>query len=171
MGQDVLFQVGELAFDSVEPRRVGRRELKAHVVASGPRSDRGRLVSAQVVEHDPDPSGVLAADGLEQRQELEGSLSPPAMTPEPARSHIIGRQQMAHPVTSGIGRTLAMGRAARPPRAPAMGSKFHGTELVDADHLFASRLGRLVESLDGVFFTSNSGSVDCFQVLVRWSEI
>jgi len=52
-----------------------------------------------------------------------------------------------------------------------MGSKFHGTELVDADHLFASRLGRLEETRDGVFVNPNSGSVDCFQVVVRWSEI
>ena len=170
MGQDVFLQMGELAFDAVEPRRIGRREGKAHVVAPGPLANRGRFVGAQIVEHDPDPSGVLTTNGLDQSQEFHGSLSPPEVPPEPTCSHVIGRQQMAHAMAARVGGPLASRLAVHAPRASGMGSQFHGAELVDADHPLASRLGRLVELLDGVFFTSNCGSVDCFQVLVRWSE-
>ena len=40
-------------------------------------------------------------------------------------------------------------------------------ELVEADH-YAVWRRLLVEVQDAPFFSSKSGSLDCFQVLVRW---
>lgn len=171
MGEDVLLQMRELAFDAIEPRGVGWRELQHDIVLLGPAENLWRLVCRKVVQNDMDATGVLAADGLEEIQEILGPLALFEMAPKAARPHIVGGDQMAHAVLARVSRALAVGLRFGLPGASGVRSQLQRAELVDADHGLLARLGRLVEALDGFFFLSNSGSSDCFQVLVRWREI
>ena len=75
MGQDVFLQMSELAFDAVEPRRVGGGELEADVVLLDPRHYLLGFVRREVVQNDPEPPSVLAPHRLEEREELPRALS------------------------------------------------------------------------------------------------
>ena len=170
MGKHVFFQVGEVAFDAIDPGRVGGDELQMDIMLGCPSQNRGGLVGAEVIHHDPNRPVVLAAHGLEEAEKFARSFASLEVSPELAGGDIESGDEMTHPVQAPIGGALTFGPGARLPGTARMGTQFHGSEFVDADHGFLARLGMLIEALGGVFFTLKSGSVDCFQVLVRWSE-
>jgi len=170
VGEHVFFEVCELALDAVEPRGVGGNELEANIVPARPAADVGGFVHREVVGHDPQPPRVAAAQSLEQSEKLPGAFAFAKVTDHPAAAHVVSGEQLAHAVAARVGGALAMGAASALPGSAGLGPQFQRTEFIDADYLLAPRLRRAVEALRGVFFTSKSGSVDCFQVLVRWSE-
>lgn len=170
MAEHVLFEVGELAFDAVEPGSVGGDELEADVVLARPAADLRGLVHREVVGDDPEPPLVAAAQRTEQGQELSGPFALAEVPDHLSGAHVVSRQQMADAVAARVGGALALGPAPALPGPAGLGPQFERAELVDADYLLAPLLRRAVEPLGGVFFTSKSGSADCFQVLVRWSE-
>lgn len=171
MGQDVFLQMGKLAFDAIEPRCVGGGELEVDVVLFGPAQDVLCLVGREVVQHHPEAPGVFAAHGFEKREELPSAFSALEMPPNLSGAHIVCGQQMPDAVPARVGCSKTLGMPTQLPRTPGVRTQFQRAELVDADHLLAAFFRRVVERFDGVFFTSKSGSDDCFHVLVRWSEI
>jgi len=170
VGEDVFLQVRELAFDAVEPGGVGGQPSESDVVAPRPGQNIGRFVSREIIEHDVESPGVAAPDRLEQLNEFDRSFASAEQAPDRARRDIIGGQELAHAVAARVGGALAMSQAAGLKRTTRLRAQFHRPEFVHGNHFLFARRGRLVEAFDGVFFTSNLGSVDCFHVLVRWSE-
>jgi len=170
VSEHILFQVRELAFDAIEPRGVGRQPRESNVVASRPRQDLGRFVRREIIEHDVDAPGVVAPNRLEQLKKFDRALAPAEQPPDLARRDVVSGQKLAHAVAARVGGPLPMSESMGLKRSARLRAKLHRPELIDADHFPFARLGRLVEAFDGVFFPSNLGSVDCFHVLVRWSE-
>jgi hypothetical protein len=170
MGQHILFQVRELTFDAVEPRGVGGQKLQAHVVEARPVDDLGCLVGAQVVQDDPNPAAIAAANDLEKTQKVARPFAADHPAPQSAAGDFVGAHQVAHAVAARVGGAQPVGAAVLAPRGAGVRTQFQRTEFIDADYRFAAAFGRAVQPFDGVFFTSNCGSSDCFQVLVRWSE-
>jgi len=170
MRQNKFLQMRKLTFDPIEPRGVRRQKLKADIVRPGPLQDLRRLVGRPVVENDPQPPGVLAANRPEKTQELPGTFALFEMPPELARPHVVSRQQVAHAVGASIGGAKPLRLLPLAPRLPGVRSQLQRPELVDTNHLFAPLFRRLVKGFNAVFFTSKSGSFDCFHVFVRWSE-
>jgi hypothetical protein len=79
---------------------------------------------------------------------------------------VVEAEEVLDALGSVVGGSHAMRPAAWRPRHPADGPHFERSPLVEADDRRA-RGARPVERTDGVFFTSNAGSCDVFQVRIR----
>lgn len=81
--------------------------------------------------------------------------------------HVVEGEKLLHPLRASIGRPLPLGPALDIPSPAAVRTKLQRPHLVEAnDYSVFRRL--LVEGQDAPFFCSNSGSLDCFQVLLLW---
>ena len=84
--------------------------------------------------------------------------------------HIVEGEQLFCAGSSGICCPMSFGMPSSGPRDSGDWPEFHRSELIEADDMAPSR-GPVVEFQNAVFFTSNSGSGDSFQVFVRWRLI
>ena len=87
------------------------------------------------------------------------------MADETVGVDIVEGEQLLRPLEPAVGRAEALGVADGCPRAPRQGPQLERAALIEADDraIFGAAL---VEVEDAVFFTSKSGSGDCFQVFV-----
>ena len=124
-------------------------------------------MGAEVIEDDPDWAAVSTADRFEEGEEIAGALSLNDMSPQFSGADVVGSHQVTDALAAGVGGPLTVGVASPLPGTAGVRAQLQRPELIGADYGFAPLLRGPVEPFDGVFFTSKSGSVDCFQVLVR----
>ncbi len=165
--QGELLQRREVRFDGVEPTRVGRREDRLHVVLGEVDAQRRVTVRVEIVHDDvqPDRRGVAGAQAPKDGEDVLVRLPLAHLADETVGMHVVEGEQLLRPLEPPVGGAQALGTANGGP-APAMqGAELQRAALVVADHRPARRR-RGVEFEEGVFFTSKSGSGDCFQVLL-----
>ena len=161
----------ELRLDRIGPRRVRRREAQLDVLPPGPAADRRGLVRRQVVhDHEqPVPAGPGGPDRLQRGQGVVGALVLAGHAPQLVIADAVAAVEVADAVRAVVSR-------AQPDRAVcAAPSRRRGT-----GGWTAARTGRrrstgpgnaLVTYSIRSSLASRSGSVDSFQVRVRWKEM
>jgi len=159
----------KVGLDSVQPARVGGRVDGLGVVGSHEGLQAGVLVGVEVVHYDveADLQRVARPQPREDGEEVVDRLTLAHLADEAVGVDIVERQQLLGAVQPPIRRAEALGMADLRPAAPSQWSQFKRAALVEADDRPTCGAA-LVEVEDTVFFTSNSGSGDSFQVLVCW---
>lgn len=164
-----LLEWREVGLDRVQPTGVGRRVDRLDVVSGHECLQPSVLVGVEVVHDDVEP-GVERIAGPqpgEDGEEVVDGLALAYLADEAVGVHIVEGEQLLRPRQPAVGRPEAPGLADPGPAATGQRSQFERAALVEADDRSAFRTA-LVEVEDAVFLTSNSGSGDCFQVLVCW---
>ena len=162
-----LLQRREVRFDGVEPAGVGGGEDRLHVVRLQVLPHRGVAVAAQVVHDEVQPYvvRVAGAQPAEDRQQVLMRLAFAHLADEAVGVHIVEGEQLFRALEPPIGRPETHRMSGRRPRASVERTQLQRAALVETDHR-PIRRRRGVEVEDAVFFTSNSGSGDSFQVLL-----
>lgn len=162
-----LLQRREVGLDGVQPARVGRSVGRLDVVGGHEQLQAGVLVRVEVVHHDieADVPRVARPQLCEDGEEVIDRLALAYLAHEAVGVDIVEGQQLLRAMQSPIGRPETLGMADRRPAPASQRSQFKRPALVEADDRSALRTA-LVEVEDTVFFTSNSGSGDAFQVFV-----
>lgn len=164
-----LLERGEVGFDGIEPAGVGRRVGRLDVVVSHERSQTGVFVGVQVIHHHVKAGshGIAGPQPREHGEQVFDGLALADLTDETIGMDVVEGQELLGPLISVIGGSEALGMACQRPAATGQRPQLERAALVEADDGTALRAA-LVEVEDAVFFASNSGSGDCFQVLVCW---
>src|SRR5438552_1444108 len=167
--QDGAPQHPEVRLDEDEPAGLGRGEGERHAKMPGERKEAWVVVDvAQVVEHHEHAPARVAGP-----QPAEGftDLAQPLLLAEDPREHV-----GVHVIEAeeDLGNAIAVEGRAHPhrlpvpgPAQPADGPELERTPLIEADDLRAGRAVR-TEGADAPPFEWKSGSVDVFQVRMRW---
>ena len=126
-------------------------------------------MGVEVVHHDvePDGDGVAGAEPREDGEEVIDRLALPHLADETVGMDVIEGKELFRAFIAVVGCPEPLRMPDRCPAATGQRSQFERAALVEADDR-AVVGAALVEVEDAVFFTSNSGSGDCFQVLVCW---
>jgi len=127
------------------------------------------FVGVEVI-HDDVETGRERVAGAQPRkdgEEVIDGLALAHLAHQAIGVDIVEGEQLLGAVQSPIGRPEALGMADGRPAATGQWSQFKRAAFVEADDRASLRTA-CVEVEDAVFFTSNSGSGDCFQVLVCW---
>lgn len=169
--QRELLERREVGFDGVEPTGVGGSEDRLHVVTRQVLPHPLVTMGVEVV-HDDVESGigrVAGAQAAEGGQDIAVGLPLPHLADQAVGMHIVEGEELFRSLQPPVGGAKALGMAFGGPAAAVEGTQFQRTALVEADHrpVFGRRR---VEVEDAVFFRSNSGSGDSFQVFVCWKE-
>ncbi len=92
------FQCGELTFDAVEPRSVGRCEVKSHGMLASPQEHLGFGMRAVVIQHEVQgfAGAVAASKPLQEPQELCPGFIGRKDTDELIAFQVIGGQEVTH---------------------------------------------------------------------------
>lgn len=109
--KDKLFEFGELTFDSVQPRGIGRRPDEHDVVAFCPSADLFPTMWRDVVQDDENAfsQGVMGSHALECPQTIGPAFAFADIAPQDVLMHIVEGQQVACPVRSPIGGRESVG--------------------------------------------------------------
>ena len=156
-----------MRLDRVQPARVGRGVNGLDVVGRHERSQAGVFVGVQVVHHDVEPEWqrIAGAQPGEDSEEVVDRLALAHLAHETISVDVVKAEKLLSAVEPPVGGPEALRVAHRRPAQAGQRPQFERPALVEADDRPALRTA-LVEVEDGVFFASNSGSGDCFQVLV-----
>lgn len=157
----------EVGFDGIEPAGVGRCVGRLDVVVGHERSQAGVLVGVEVIHHNVQAGGhgVAGPQPCEDGQQVADGLAFAHLADETIGMDVVEGQQLLCALEPPVGRPEALGMAHWRPALAGQRSQFERAALVEADDGAVLR-ALLVEVEDAVFFASNSGSGDCFQVLV-----
>ena len=163
-----LLEAEEVGLDSVQPTGIGGREDGLNVALSHEVGQEGGFVTAEVVHHDveSDLGGVAGSQLLKHFQDVDRCLAFVDFADKAFGVDIIESQKLLGALKPSVGSPQAARLTAWTPGAPMDGAKLKGAALIEANYRSACR-GSVVEVEDAVFFTSNCGSGDSFQVLVR----
>lgn len=159
----------EVAFDAIHPGSISRNEDEFDIIRIAPLEDFLLAMRAEVVENDINPLsiGVSSSDCLEESKDFLPAFAFPLVHPEIVLVNVVSREEMTNAQPSVIVCATSNGFLDQGPRRASLGSHFDRPELVEADN-YGSFRGFLVERCDAFFLESKSGSVERFQVLVRW---
>jgi len=124
-------------------------------------------VGVEVIHHDVKTDGqrVARAQPGEDGEEVIHRLTLAHLADETVGVDVIEGQQLLRAMETAVGGPEALGMADERPAPARQRPQFERAALVEADDGPVLRAA-FVEVEDSVFFTSNSGSGDCFQVLV-----
>jgi hypothetical protein len=169
---DEAAQGGEVALDSVEPGAVGREEHELGVVVGQPRLDSGGGVGREVVDDAVEAlvEWVEAAQLGEEVEEVGAGAAAAVEAVQQIVFEVVAAEQVSDPLCAPVGRPQPLGLALGCPADARLRLYLDRAELVDAKPA-AAAWTTAVEAKNSPFLRSNSGSVDCFQVLVRWNEM
>ena len=156
-----------MRLDGVEPARGGGRVDGLDVVGGHERLQAGVLVGVEVVHHHVEPRGewVAGPQAGKDGQQVGNGLALAHLADEAVGMDIVEREQLLSAVEPAVGGAEALRVADRCPGASPKRPQLERATLVEADDGAIWRIA-LVEVEDAVFFTSKSGSGDCFQVFV-----
>src|SRR5215207_3370577 len=140
---DELADRPEVALDAVQKAGVGRGEDQLDVGLGGPLADRRRLVGGEVVGDQVDPQARVVAhpDLAVEGEHLAGVLVRPETAVKAVGVHVVGTEQIAHPVRFGVGRAQPLGPLGGRPARPVVGDQLDRPHLVKADHHAVGGLG------------------------------
>lgn len=158
-----------MRLDGVQPTGVGRRVDRLNVVLSHERLQASVLVRVEVIHHhvETDSQRVARAQPGEDGQKVLHGLALAHLADEAISVHVVEGEQLLRPLVAMVGGPEALGMPDRCPAAPGQRPQLERAALVEADDRTAFGAA-LVEVEHAVFFTSNSGSGDSFQVFVCW---
>lgn len=158
-----------MRFNGVQPTCVGRGVGGLDVVGSHEGLQAGVLVGVQVIHHDVETNlqGVAGPQPREDSEQVIDRFALAHLAHEAIAVDIVEGEQLLGAVEPPVGRPEALWMANGRPASSSKGPQFERATLVEADD--GGTFGAaFVEVEDAVFFDSNSGSGDCFQVLVCW---
>lgn len=164
-------QGSELRLDGVEPRRVGGQVDGLHVVAGKEivgRPDVGR----QVVHDDKETQlpRIARPELGETGHDVSRGFALAHSPDQAVGMDIVESVQLLRALLARISRPVALGFATTRPAHAGHRTEFQGTQLVIADD--GASFGTTgVERQNPLFLAANSGSSECFQVLVRCQEM
>lgn len=126
-------------------------------------------MGVEVVHHDVETNRdrVAGAEPRENGEEVIDPLMLAHLANEAIGMDVVEGEELFRPFVTVVGCPEALGMADRRPAASGQGPQFERSALVEADDRPTFRTA-FVEVENTVFFPSNSGSGDCFQVLVCW---
>jgi len=153
--------------DGVEPTRVGRRVNGLYVVGSHEGAQAGVLVRIEVVHDEVEAEGrpIAGSQPRKNREQVIDRFPLAHLGHEAVGMDIVEGEQLLRPLEPPVGRPEALRMAHWRPAPSRQRPQLERAALVEADDGATFR-APLVEVEDSVFFTSNSGSGDCFQVFV-----
>lgn len=166
-GDGELLERGEVRLDGVEPAGIGWREDGLDVVVGHERLELGMLVGVEVVHDDVEP-GAQRIAGAQARKDGEKVLHRLAfahLSDEAVGMDVVEGEELFGALEASVGRPESLGMALLGPALAVQRPQFERATLVEADDgpVFGCRV---IEVENPVFFTSNSGSLDVFQVFV-----
>ena len=166
-----LLDAEEMRFDGVQPTGIGGGKDRLHVALGHEGSQKGGLMTAEVVHHDvePDFCRIAGPQLLEDLQDVSARLALVDLAHETLGVDIVKSQELLGAFKPAVGSPQALGMSSWPPTLAMERSKFQRAALVEANYRPAGR-GSVVEVEDTVFLGSNSGPGDSFQVFVCWKE-
>src|SRR6266496_3738345 len=178
--QDVLEVVGvrqgeplhdaEMRLDQVEPRGLGRREHGPDPELAEQAEETRVIVDVvQIVQDDKQPLGrVAGAQPPESLEEVREPFLPAKDTAQAIGVDIVEAQKLFGSLEPAVGGPPAQRALALCPSHASHGLEFQGSPFVETDYGRARRAFP-VEASDPFFLRSKSGSLDVFQVRMRWA--
>ena len=168
-GNGELLERPEVRLDGVQPAGIGRRVDGLDVVSGHKPLQAGMLVRVEVIHDDVEAGGrrIARAQPGEDGEEVLDRLAFAHLADEAVGVNVVEGEELLGSLEAAVGCPKPPGMTFLGPALAVQRPQFERATLVEADD--CPVLGRrLVEVEDAVFFTSNSGSFDSFQVFVCW---
>ena len=162
------FEWTPMSLDGVEPAGVGRCGYQRDSVLSSELLKCLMTVRGEVVLNQVEARGhrIAGAQSLPGDQEIVAGFAFVNGARQAVAVNIVKPQELLGALGSSVGGTPALRMLTFRPNGAGHRFEFHGTEFVETDDSAVRRcLG--IKPQDTVFFDSNAGSGDSFQVLVR----
>lgn len=168
-GDRELLERREVGLDGVEPTGVGRRVDRLDVVRLHERAETDVLVGVQVVHDHVEARdhGIAGPQPREDGEQILHRLALAHLDDEAVGMDVVEGVDLLGALEPPVGGPEALRMTDSRPAPSRQRSQLERAALVEADDRAVLRAA-LVEVEDAVFFASNSGSGDCFQVLVCW---
>ena len=158
-----------MRLDGIQPTGVGRRVGRLDVVRGHERLQLRVLMGVEVIHDDVEPKfgGIARAQLGENGNEVLHRLTFAHLADETVGVNVVKGEELFGALEAEVGCAKSPGMTFLGPTLAVQRSQLERATLVEADD--RPVLGRrLVEVEYTVFFTSNSGSFDSFQVFVCW---
>jgi hypothetical protein len=158
----------EVSFDSIEPTCICRCRNQGHAMISGILNQCLFSVRGEIIENKVYPSrfGVACTEAFPRLKNISGGLPFVHNTLQDIALDIVECKELLCACFLGVCCSDALRMTSPRPADTRDRSKFHWSKLVKTDHCTVRR-SFVIEFQNTVFFTSNSGSGDSFQVFVR----
>src|SRR5574340_82543 len=170
IGHRKALEDAELGLDQVQPGGLGVRPHGMDVQVAHEGHDRRVVVNVVEVIQDEvqGPARIAGAQAPEGLTDVDHAFVLGEQSLEAVGVHVVEAQELFGALQASIRRPLAHGALALGPRHPADGAKFERAPLVEAHYRGAAR-APAVEPTDAFFLASKRGSLDVFQVRMRWA--
>ena len=145
---------------------VGTGWMRRRRIAPGSADGRGRCAGCQ--DHEEAPARVAGAQATEGLADLRDALPATEQARETVGMDIIEAQELFGPMGAPVGRPQPRRLAGAGPGHASDRPEFQEPPLVEA-HYRRARRAAPVEASDAFFFRSKAGSVEVFQVRIRWA--
>ena len=158
----------KVSFDGIEPTSVCRCRNQGHAMISGIVNQYLFSVRGEIIKNKVYPSRfwVACTEAFPCLKNISGGLPFVHNTLQDIALDIVECQELLCACFLGVSCSDALRMTSPGPADTRDRTKFHWSKLVKTDHRTVRR-SFIIEFQDAVFFTSNSGSGDSFQVFVR----